>query len=257
MMQDDFPESLALVHYRGSEEEFQIGASYLSSSDPIDRALGADVLAQLGWQDRTYLNESVDLLIPALQDEDEFVVYCVCCALGHRSDPKAIPHVLKLAQSKNNKIRYGVVSALLGQESKDAVEVMIALSKDSDLDVRNWAMFGLGSQIEVDTAEIRDALLLGASDSDSEIRGEALVGLAERKDKRVIDLLLNEWASYVDVGILSLEAAEMAASSRLYSKLVYLKKTLEFGGDTQFSSQLQSAIDTCQPKIEQVNPADR
>lgn len=257
MMQDDFQESLALVHYRGGEEELQIGASYLSSSDPIDRALGADVLAQLGWQDRTYLDESVDLLIPALQDEDEFVVYRVCCALGHRSDPKAIPHVLKLAQSINEKIRYGVVFALLGQDSQEAVAAMIALSKDSDLDVRNWAMFGLGSQIEADTPEIRDALLLGTLDSDSEIRGEALVGLAERKDKRAIDLLLNEWESYADVSILSLEAAEVVASSRLYSKLVYLQKTLEFGGDIQFTSQLQSAIDSCKPKIEQVNPVDR
>jgi len=257
MMQDDVNESLALVHYRGGEEEFHIGASYLSSSDPIDRALGADVLAQLGWQDRTYLAESVDLLIPALQDEDEFVVYHVCCALGHRSDPKAIPHVLKLAQSKNENIRYGVVFALLGQDSQDAVEAMIALSKDSDLDVRNWAMFGLGSQIEADTPEIRDALLLGALDSDSEIRGEALVGLAQRKDKRAIDLLLNEWETHADVSILSLEAAEVVASHRLYSKLVYLQKTFEFAGDTQFTSQLQSAIDSCKPKIEQVKSVGR
>ena len=202
------------------------------------------------------MSESVDLLIAALQDEDDFVVYSVCCALGHRSDPKAIPHVLKLAQSKNEKIRFGVVFALLGQQSKDAVEVMIALAQDSDLEVRNWAMLGLGSQIELDTTEIRDALILGASDSDSEVRGEALVGLAERKDKRVVDLLLNEWESYVDVGILSLEAAELAASSRLYSKLLYLQKTLDLAGDTQFSSQLQSAIDACQPRVELVKPAD-
>ncbi|MBV1919712.1 MAG: HEAT repeat domain-containing protein [Pseudomonadales bacterium] len=257
VMQDDFDESLALVHYRGGEEEFQIGAVYLRSDDPIDRAVGADILAQLGWQDRAYLKESVSLLISALEDTNEFVVCSVCCALGRRSDASATAHIVKLAGSLSAQIRYGVVSALLGQESQDVIDVMILLSRDSDGDVRNWAMFGLGSQIEVDTNEIRDALFVGASDDDSEVRGEALVGLAVRGDQRVVDLLLSEWANFDDVGVLSLEAAEGAANPRLYSKLLYLQGALVFSGNVQFESQLQCAIDACQPKVEQVNTTDR
>jgi hypothetical protein len=42
--------SLATVHYRGGLEEFQSGLALLSSSDPFERAVGADVLAQLGWR---------------------------------------------------------------------------------------------------------------------------------------------------------------------------------------------------------------
>lgn len=257
VMQDDFEENLALIHYRGGEEEFKIGENYLRSDDPIDRVVGADILAQLGWQDRTYLKESVDLLIPALQDTNEFVVYSVCCALGHRSDARAAAHIVKLADSLSAQIRYGVVSALLEQESQGAIDVMIVLSSDSDRDVRNWAMFGLGSQIDVDTIEIRDALFVGVSDNDSEIRGEALVGLATRGDQRVVDLLLDEWEKFDDVGTLSLEAAEETASPRLHSKLLYLQDALNFSGDVQFESQLQSAINACQPKVEQVNTADR
>ncbi len=250
MMQNVFDENLALVHYRGGEEEFQIGKSYLNSKDPTDRAVGADILAQLGWQDRTYLDESLGILIPALKDENELVVCSVCYALGHRSDPRAIPHVLTLAQSPSEKIRCGVVSALLGQESEDAIDAMIILSKDSNQDVRNWAMFGLGSQIEANSAEVREALFVGTSDTHSEIRGEALLGLAERKDDRIVDLLLREWENYDYVSILSLEAAEKTESSRLYSALLNFKKTMDLEGGERFFSQLQCAIDACQPKIE-------
>lgn len=252
VMKDDFKESLALVHYRGGKEEFQIGKSYLNSNDPIDRVVGADILGQLGWEDRTYLDESIRVLIPALQDKDEFVVSRVCCALGHRSDLRANTHVLKLAYSSSAEIRYGVVFALLGQESADVIDVMILLSSDVDRDVRNWAMFGLGSQIELDTIEIRDALFVGTSDDDSEVRGEALVGLAERHDDRIIELLFNEWETFDVASLLSLEAAEKAANTRLYSRLLDFQKTVDFSEDMQsmYASQLQHAIAACQPKID-------
>jgi hypothetical protein len=59
----------------------------------------------------------------------------------------------------------------------------------------NWATFGLGSQIEVNTKEIRDALFKRLGEEDDEIRGEALVGLSIRKDKRVLGPLLKELTS--------------------------------------------------------------
>jgi len=60
---------------------------------------------------------------------------------------------------------------------------------------------GFGTQIEIDSPEIRLALLKGTSDEDSEIRGEALVGLANRKDSSAIELLLNEWKNFEDVSV--------------------------------------------------------
>jgi len=257
VMRDDFEESLALVHYRGGEEEFRLGEFYAASEDPINRAVGADILGQLGWQERTYLQESLNILIPMLDDSDDFVIYCACCAIGHRSDEEAISHLIRLAEHENSQIRYGVTTSLSGLETEEAIDTLITLTKDSDRDVRNWAMFGLGTQTEADTALVREALIVGVSDNDSEIRGEALVGLAVRKDCRVIELILNEWNSFDDISILSLEAAEEISSPRLYSKLVEYSETLECVGDVPFEFQLQSALDACQPKIEQVNPVDR
>jgi hypothetical protein len=65
---------LAIVQYRGGPEEFRAGLALLASSDPRERVAGADILAQLGWQDRTFLEESVDALLCALRDPDDQVV---------------------------------------------------------------------------------------------------------------------------------------------------------------------------------------
>lgn len=252
IIRDDFEESLALVYYRGGEDEFNLGKTYLTSKDPIDRVVGANILSQLGWQDGAYLEESVDLLISALQDTNDLVLSAVCCALGHRSKARATPHVVKLAGSLNDEVRSNVAFALLGQESQDAIDVMISLSSDSDVDVRNWAIFGLGSQINIDNDEIRNALFIASSDDDSEARGEALIGLALRKDQRVTELLLNEWQAYDEISILSLEAAEEVANVRLYSKLLHLQNEISAAKDPKFESLFQSAIEACRPKMKLV-----
>ncbi|MFB0911624.1 MAG: lyase, partial [Glaciecola sp.] len=93
------------------------------------------------------------------------------------------------------------------------------------------------------------ALHKGTADEDSEIRGEALVGLANRKDSSAIELLLNEWKNFEDVSILSVEAAEIIASPRLYSTLVELENTLDLEEDVFFEYQLQHALDACKPKM--------
>jgi HEAT repeat protein len=238
--QEDFEESLALVHYRGGEEEFLLGVKYIQSKDFI------------GWTDQTFLEESVDLLIPMLCDEEASVVHAASCALGHRSHPKALPHIINLAKSEVGLIRLGVAQALLGVDSDDAINTLIGFTKDFDIDVRNWAMFGLGTQIETDTDAVRNALFAGASDEDFEIRGEAFVGLAVRKDSRVIDLLLKEWEDFSGVSILSLEAAEKIASPRLYSRLSTFVQILDCEDDTMFETQLYNALEACKPKLKSV-----
>jgi hypothetical protein len=51
---------------------------------------------------------------------------------------------------------------------------------------------------------------------------------------------------------LSIEAAEILASPRLYSTLIELEKTLDLEEDVFFEYQLQHALDACKPKILQV-----
>lgn len=78
---------------------------------------------------------------------------------------------------------------------------------DDDYDVRNWATFGLAQQCEMDTLEIREALFARLSEDDHEIRGEALIGLAARKDSRVKDYILIELRGEFN-GCYAFQAAE-------------------------------------------------
>ena len=89
-------------------------------------------------------------------------------------------------------MRYAVVHALSGYDENQAIGALVSLSADLDRDVRNWATFGLGSQIDSDSTTIREALLARAVDADDEIRGEALVGLARRDETRVVPAIIHE-----------------------------------------------------------------
>jgi HEAT repeat protein len=122
-------------------------------------------------------------------------------------------------------VRHGVVLALSihnGHEVPQAIETLIKLSNDSCDHVRDWATFALGTQIEIDTKQIRDALADRLSDPDFDTRGEALVGLAKRNDLQVIAALKLELESDC-IGCLAIEAAELIAANELYPLLVDLR----------------------------------
>ena len=56
---------------------------------------------------------------------------------------------------------------------------LIAMTRDDDVSNRDWATMLL-SQQEVDTPEVRDALLRAANDEVADVRAEAIEGLAQR-----------------------------------------------------------------------------
>jgi HEAT repeat protein len=68
---------------------------------------------------------------------------------------------------------------------------LLALTDDVDEDVRDWATSGVGVLGDGDSPDIRDALVKRLSDSDEDVREEAMVGLAKRKDQRVLAVLLS------------------------------------------------------------------
>jgi len=235
---------LGLVHYRGGKEEFRLGVEYSESADPLDRAVGAKILAELGWGDETYLEDSVDVLIRLLADPEAVVVAAAAAAFAHRSDDRAVPDLVRLVASTDSAIRYGVTVGLAGNDDPDAVAALIILSRDEDREVRDYAVFALGSGTDLDTPAIREALHLAMGDSDSEIRGEALVGLAERKDERVKPALIEEWKTD-EISILSLEAAEVLADPDFLPYLEEMGEFLDEETDEYFQEQLAAAITAC------------
>ena len=58
--------------------------------------------------------------------------------------------------------------------------------------IRNWATFGLGTQIERNNKNIRETLWNRVNDKHQETKLEAIVGLAKRKDNRVNEIIKRE-----------------------------------------------------------------
>ena len=114
-------------------------------------------------------------------------------------DDAALPILLGLCDHEDARVRRAVAQALpsvLGEtEPTETVRALMALSQDPDDDVRDWACFALGTQLsEVDDADLREALLLRLADPHDDTRCEALLGLARRRDERVLPVLCDRLA---------------------------------------------------------------
>lgn len=245
---DSYWDLVWILRARGSDEEFAAASRLCQSQSPKQRSLGVDILAILGIPQRTCTQQCGDILLKLLSSEENSnVLASIGFAFGHLNDSRGVLPLIKLKNHPDTDVRLGVVLGLAGQEDELAIKALIDLSADEDEDIRNWATFNLGSQITTDTQTIRDALFqrlileTGEDDTIAEIRGEALLGLAIRKDERVINPLIAELESGC-VGRLSVEAAKEIGDTRLYPALIDLQKWWDL--DVKL---LQEAISSCKP----------
>ena len=198
------------LHRRPTGIIFEQARSWCSGSRAVERTLGADILAQLGTTLEggpvPFAHESAQILSQLLCDAEEGVLMSALFALGHlgAGEPAAIA---KLAQHVSAGVRHAVAYALGGRDDGHSINVLIALTSDPDAEVRDWATFGLGSLSTIDSHDVRDSLFARLSDTDEEVRGEALVGLACRGDRRVVPLVIAELKKG-KAGRLIFEAAE-------------------------------------------------
>ena len=70
-----------------------------------------------------------------------------------------------------------------------ARDTLVVLSADPIADVRRSATSGLAGMVEIDSEEIRQALLARLEDPDAQTRTQAMVGLALRGDLRATPAL--------------------------------------------------------------------
>ena len=247
--EDEAWDLVQVLHARGTKKELNTALELCQSEASTKRELGADILGQLGAADHTYLNESVNALIKLLSDQSDDVVSAVVVALGHREDQRAINHIIKLKDHPVDDIRENVAYALgiISDDSPKVIKTLIQLSTDKNNDVRNWAVFGLGSQTKKDSPEIRQALVNKLREKDSEIRGEAIVGLAKRQHPNIDEFIIKEFNSEF-VSLLSLEAAELLKNPTLYPELIKLQDNFKDTDDEYFLDQLNKATASCLPK---------
>lgn len=179
----------------GTREVFDIAARWCLSANALERARGADVLAQLGvGEDRQHAfpEEARDILLELLRKETlTRPMASAIVALGHLQDAATLPTILAFAPHDDAEVRHAAAFAL-GCFADDASSVagLLKLTTDPDSDVRDWAAFGLGVMGDADTAEIRDALFRLLADPCVNVRMEAVHGLARRKDARALPVLI-------------------------------------------------------------------
>jgi HEAT repeat protein len=188
-------DAVRALRRRGTAEVFQMAVHYCQSPVPRKRARGLNVLAQLGAgkppPERPHSDESVAIAIRHLGDKDAIVVHAAAWALAHLGGDKAISALISMRDDPDVDVRWAVANGLNGSERPDAIETIIELMDDPDDNVRDWATFALGTQCDVDSPEIRDALRKRLSDSYEMARNEAVWGLAQHKDPQGIRMLVD------------------------------------------------------------------
>jgi HEAT repeat protein len=224
---DAYWDSVRELQKRGTRAVFDMAAQLCAGEEPRSRSVGLDVLAQLGYENgRPFLAESLAIALRLARDSETTVRRSALSALGHLGDAKALPEFLDHIGDSDPGIRLAVAQAIpsvLGDPPQNAgIAALITLSGDAASDVRDWATFGLGSLLDVDGERVRRALRRRLDDPEGDTAGEALVGLARRRD-RSIHAKVRALLETENVGNLIVEAAGQLADSSLVPSLERLK----------------------------------
>jgi HEAT repeat protein len=243
---------ISTLRQRGDQETFDTCATWARDETPDKRRAAADILAELGHLSGAPRAErSWPLLQPLLHDSDVTVLASALSACGKLRVGEPVV-LAAFATHEDVGIRFAAVGALSGRSDLLSNNGLILLSRDHDRDVRNWATFGLGQLTLCDTPEIRAALVERIGDDDphlgSEIRGEALIGLARRGDANVLDALKRELAGPFH-GAWCIEAAHALKDPSLLPLLAALRPRLNANDLNAFGDELDQAIAACSPKL--------
>jgi hypothetical protein len=204
--EDSRSEYTAFLHLRGDRETFEVARTLCGDADPVRRALGAEILGQLGAvrlsADGTtaivphgecpFLAPAATLLLALAPTETvDAVQQAIATALGHLADRRAVGLLGRWRTHPQVQMRWSVCLALtrLAVDDAYALRCLVELTVDPDPMVRDWACFGL-YQAGQDTAEVRHALIARIGDDDAVTRAEALRALAAFGEPRAVEPLL-------------------------------------------------------------------
>lgn len=246
-------DAISELQMRGSPDALSLAGGLAKSQNYRKRALGLYIASQLRRRQKGVpfgsieyaLKESQELLLAGLRDDSNDVLCAAISGFGHRPHPHALPELIKFASHPDQQIRFQVAIALGRYSEAESIDAQLLLAIDGSDIVRDWATFGIGSMQEADDPRIRDILWANLKDKDEDVRGEALVGLANRKDERIIPVLLELLNS--NCSTFELHAAESLASPLLSERLNAIKNAVsdEESIGSYWYRLLLDAIDAC------------
>jgi HEAT repeat protein len=145
---EEYWDIVRTLHRRNNREVFDAAVALCARHEWIERAAGADVLAQIGPPEagnRPFAAESEPVLMRLLADPEPDLVDAALVALGHlgAGEPERLA---PLATHSSASVRFALAFALGGRTDSSSIATLIALSADVDAHTRDWATFALGSQ---------------------------------------------------------------------------------------------------------------
>jgi HEAT repeat protein len=238
---DEDDEQSSEAHFDRMEEVFAaldstanrvgLAQAFWAEADEPVRALGFDLLAvqahRFDWHVEPLI-EAADALPLAgagraglkLRRAAANALACIV------DDARVLGPLLRFAGDEDPVVRWQVARGIpVGVDPlpREAVDVLTAMLRDEDSDVRDWAAFALGVR-ENDTPELRDALARVMFDADDNTAAEAAHALALRKDPRVLPVLRRA-LTQPSIGRLYFEAAGALADPELLPTLRGLKES--------------------------------
>ncbi|PCJ63619.1 MAG: hypothetical protein COA58_15900 [Bacteroidetes bacterium] len=189
-------DNISELRSRPTEEVYNQAFKLANSESEKKKIIGIYVLAQLGFNPRFQQTKTVDLYFRLLENEKSpKVISAILSSIGHNNENINANQISILGEYKNHSfsyVRFELTRAISGLENEDAIKTLIELSNDKHGDVRNWATFGLGTLLEIDSEEIRAALWNRINDTDFDTKSEAIAGLANRMDQGIKNVILSE-----------------------------------------------------------------
>ena len=126
------------------------------------------------------------------------------------------------------------------EEAAINLDRLISLTKDADPENRDWAALIL-AQEDVDTEEVRTALVHAAQDENATVRAEAILGLAHRDKSLALPFLRQELAGDA-VALPIFEAAAIVADPSLVEDL---RAFASPSGDVTVDEAARQALRAC------------
>ncbi len=244
--ESDELEKLLILLYKVQEVTVHKRAiELLEHGQELLQLLGVILLGgRAHWASDEENEAAVIMLTKILSTDNTRLLSSIICSLGHLKAESVLIHFRpKLWLHCSANVRRSLTVALCDQGfSSEWVNIFCDLISDEDDEVRNWACSGLGNQCEIDTQYIRDCLFERVTDENFDVRSEAILGLARRKDHRVIAPLKLELTSD-QVGELVVEAAGELGRSEFLPLLEGLAKWWNLNEDL-----LEHAIQLCSRK---------
>jgi hypothetical protein len=250
----DYHAIQALPAELGVERVVDIAAEWVSRADAASRRAGLNLLGVLALDHAAAFPKLLAAVPITATDRRVSVRRALAKALGTHADARVRPGLVQLMHDEDAEVRLLVAAGLpltcVDDEAgeREVAPLLQGMLEDEDDEVRDWATFALGVQMDIDTPEIRDALARMLNDDGGDTAGEAAVALARRRDPRTYDVLMTKLED-PNVGNLYVEAAAYLADGRLVLVLTVLKSQGWESNNEPRPYLLDEAIRACQTGI--------